>query len=211
MSAHRPVPLGCRRAGHFLLKESGQRNVPLRSRPLRGFAAACGARRSPSLACGARAHPMRSPCGLIPSASAAPKGVKSRRANARPRARKIKSGYVATIRPWSGISGPAFHGRAFTGWRPFTPRGGAAPAERSAGGREGSRLCRAGARMHRRGTGRRRTHPPGQRPKGAARGTPFFGSFLWQRKERDPLGGSRAEPDDVPQPRPQSGSSLGSR
>ncbi len=91
---------------------------------------------------------------------------------------------IGTIHPWDGISGPALHGRAFADCAraPLAavrrrPKG---PQE----GREGSRPCRAGAGMHRRGTGRRRTHPPGQRLKGAARGSPFFGSFLWRRLRR---------------------------
>ena len=202
MSAHRPVPLGCRRAGHFLLKESGQRNVPLRSRPLRGFAAACGARRSPSLACGARAclgsRIVRSPSPALgscrgrsaprglPTAGrkrvasplalalrADPFGVRRAEGGEKPQSKRSPTGAedqereccnhpslerhlrpglpcgsasptgaedqepgLATIRPWDGMSGPAFLGRAFagrdaTGIAPelrLTPRGGAAPA-----------------------------------------------------------------------------------
>jgi len=231
-AAHRPVPLGCRRAGHFLLKESWPKKHPPTSRPLRGFAAACGARRSPSLACGARAclgsrivrlpsHPALGSC----RGRSAPRGLLTAGR------KRVASPLALALR-----ADPSGVRRAEGGEKPK------AKAQRPPSGAEDQEIGIgtihpwdgiSGPALHGRAFADCARAPLAavrRRPKGPQEGPPFFGPFLWRRtapqerreprsgprrgggqdarsKERGSLGGSRAEPGGVPMTPPTSDTS----
>ena len=129
-AAHRLVPLGCRRTGYFPCGESNQSHVrfdnswneaSLQRRP-RPDPPWSGVRRPaicPRQIASVASHPWARTC--------APCSRTRLRCSASPTGAEDLERGVATIHPSADISGPAFHGRAFTGWRPFTPREGRMP------------------------------------------------------------------------------------
>ena len=102
------------------------------------------------------------------------------RCSASPTGAENQEQRVGTNHHSNGVPGPAVHGRAFAGWRPFTPRGGAASAEESAGGARGiaplPRRCKDAPSRH-----RPASHAPagptaqGRRAGGRLSLVPFFG------------------------------------
>ncbi len=209
-SVHRPVPLGCRRAGHFLLKESWPKKQPPAVAPaarvrgcLRGAPIAIpGVRRaSASLALALRADPS----GRRRAEGGEKRQSKRPRTGAddQERRRSNHPSLGRHVRP--GLPSPGVHGL-----RPFHP----------------SRRCGAGRKVRRRGARDRAPAAPVQgctvaapagvartRAAGAARGAAFlwFLSLAEQRKEHarrrrvealEGIGGSRAEPGGVSQPQP---------